>query len=123
MMQLQYSHDRTYPKEMQWGPLDRRPYRHRFDAQSSGTVPAEVTGEQHRFPDVFCAGELHQNALNTESPSGVRGYAVPESRYVKLEFIGVEVHGTEVVYEHVDAMLSLATGGHFIPTEIEVKAS
>ena len=92
-------------------------------ALCSRAIPAEVAGEQHRFPDVFCTGQLHQNAFNTESPSGVRGYAVPESRYVKLEFIGVEVHGSEVVHEYVDAMLSLATGGHFIPAEIEVKAS
>jgi len=51
---------------------------------SSGTVPAQVSGEQHPFPDVFCAGELHQNALNTESPSGVRGYAVTESFTLNL---------------------------------------
>jgi hypothetical protein len=90
---------------------------------SSGTVPAKVAGEQHRFPDVFCPGQLHQNALNTETPTGVGGYAVPESRHVKLEFIGVEVHGSQVLHEHVDAVFSLASGGHFIPAEIEVKTS
>ncbi len=87
----------------------------------SGTKSAEVTGEEHRFSNVFGTCEFHQNPFNPESPSGVGRNTVAESSHVKFEFFGVKVHISQVFHEHVNAVLTLTTGGHFIPAKVEVK--
>ena len=46
---------------------------------------------------------------------------VPESCNIELKLFRVQVHGSKVVDEHIHPVLALATRGHFIPAEIEVK--
>ena len=49
--------------------------------------------------------------------------AVAESRHVEFEFFWVEVHRSEVLDEHVNAMFPLTARGHLVPAKVEVKAT
>ena len=93
------------------------------EARCSRAITTEVSWEEDGFTDVLCPCQLHQNALHTKTPTGVRWDAVSEARHVEFKFLRVQIHGTQVLYKHTDAMLSLATRGHFVSAKVEVKAT
>jgi len=46
-----------------------------------------------------------------------------ESSNVEFEFFGVKVHVSEIVHQHVNAVLSLASRGHLVPSKVEVEST
>ena len=46
-----------------------------------------------------------------------------ESSNIEFKLFWVQIHGPEVLDEHVNAVFTLSSRGHFIPAEVEVKAT
>lgn len=90
---------------------------------ASGAVSTKITWEEDRFTDVLRSSQLHQNPLNAESPTRMGRDTMAESSDVEFEFFWVEVHCSEVLDEHVNAVFSLAARGHFVPAKVEVKST